>query len=548
MLEIIINIAKVISPIFYKLLYMSIVGSIIGIVILMLEKIFDNKLSARCKCMMWLIPLIFFMIPINRIEIQTNTNVQISSTIDKVEDVFTKVEEKLVDSKEIELTEKIPLGNSSNNLNTFTSNYKIEDIITNVIIPILWLIGSVIGISIFIVGHINLTRKIRSTKRLRDKRLNVILMDCKSKLKINKKMQIRVQKFNQSPCIYGILNPKILVPEEFIKKDEQIVQNVFMHELSHYKRKDMITSFILVLMTILHWFNPISYGFFKRIRNDMELATDEMAMKQMNKEEKKEYGLTLISLLQMYENEKMGTRILCITDDNKNMERRIRKIKLSGKLMKHRILISVFIITILCCMVAPFIVKTSSAVNIKSEKSVGESSFLYKINGNDDEIIDSKNYEARDNIYIKNYNENVTIENVIEVEWIPYKAEYNGEEISLIEIYGTAVIEYGGYLGFYSDNTYVELIGAYSEEAKENYLQGRYEITGENEITLIPNSGDKKILKYVNIDGEAVIIKEIEKNKYVFFRGNLLTNTNVEYEYRETKLKYDQDIEKIYMR
>ena len=99
MLEILINICEIISPIFYKILYMSVIGTILGILILILTKLFDNKLSAKWKSLMWIIPLIFLIIPIQRIEIKTPNSIPISSTIDKVENIFNSVEP--IDHKEL---------------------------------------------------------------------------------------------------------------------------------------------------------------------------------------------------------------------------------------------------------------------------------------------------------------------------------------------------------------------------------------------------------------------------------------------------------------
>ena len=74
MLEGLINIASLLAPIFYKVLYMSIVGSILGILILIFTKILDNKISAKWKCCTLLIPVIFLMIPISRIQININSD------------------------------------------------------------------------------------------------------------------------------------------------------------------------------------------------------------------------------------------------------------------------------------------------------------------------------------------------------------------------------------------------------------------------------------------------------------------------------------------
>ena len=62
---------------------------------------------------------------------------------------------------------------------------------------------------------------------------------------------------------------------------------------------------------------------------------------------KKEYGLTLINSLNIFQEEKYTAKLLCVTDDSKNMERRVRMIKLSDKFSKNKILIAIISIIII---------------------------------------------------------------------------------------------------------------------------------------------------------------------------------------------------------
>ena len=181
MLEILINICEIISPIFYKILYMSVIGTILGILILILTKLFDNKLSAKWKSLMWIIPLIFLMIPIQRVEIKIPNSIPISSTIDKVENIFNSVEPieykelnkgtyKLTESQTVQL-EKIQ--------NNESPKYDTKEIILNMIIPLLWLIVSIMGLFVFIIGNISLISKVRKTKKVKDYRIKAIQRNCK---------------------------------------------------------------------------------------------------------------------------------------------------------------------------------------------------------------------------------------------------------------------------------------------------------------------------------------------------------------------------------
>ena len=120
-----------------------------------------------------------------------------------------------------------------------------------------------------------------------------------------------------------------------------------MHELSHYKRKDSLFNYVLLIITVIHWFNPFVWIFFKKIRQDIELATDEMVLEKLQKNEKKEYGMTLINSLQIFQEEPYTAKLLCVTDDNKNMERRIKMVKLSEKFKKNKSLIAIISIIII---------------------------------------------------------------------------------------------------------------------------------------------------------------------------------------------------------
>lgn len=499
----------ILVPIFYKILYMSMIGSIVGILIYIITKIFDNKISAKWKCIIWILPLLLLMVPINRIEINTSKNFVINTAIDNVESTLssmhTEYSEDLQSDNKKMLEQNHETVYAENNQSYYEDNTaennknNISDILFYKIVPSIWILGVTISGMIFVIGNIKLLSNLKDTKKLEDRRIKMILISCKRKLNINKRIEVKLQRFNKSPCIYGVIHPKILVSEEFLDKDNEIIENVFMHELSHYKRKDMITNYILLTMTMVHWFNPFVYTFFKKIRQEMELATDEIALKQMNKEEKKKYGLTLISLLQTYEAEKVATKILCITDDNKNMERRIRKIKLSNKLSKQKVLVIALITIFIICIISPFIIKPTNAMNANVSDNI-----TYEDN--------NMNSEFGLNTNINSTNESLEDQSE-EGIWKPYRAENNGVNVPLSAIYGSGISSYGGGLILNNDGTYTEFIGIYSPDIEDD-LQGKYIISNRN-IYLDTNNGNRKNLKYIN---DNTIVEELEDGTKVYFR------------------------------
>ncbi|MCI9366281.1 MAG: M56 family metallopeptidase [Clostridia bacterium] len=515
MIDILTNINENLAVIFYKVLYMSMIGSLAGVLIFTLIKIFDNKLSEKSKCIMWIIPIILLLMPINRIQINTGSNIAISTAIDRVETALNDVS-KFSYSKSL---------NSNFEEEMKEVHYTKSEIIYKSI-PTIWFFVTAFGMIVFILGNININIKINMAKRCRDIRIKEILNECRNKLKIKRRIGIKVQDFNGSPCIYGVINTKILIPSDFVEKSHETLENIFMHELSHYKRKDMVTNYILLIITIIHWFNPIVHYLFKKIRQEMELATDEIALNKMNKEEKKRYGMTLINLLETYQNQKISLKMLCITDDNKNMERRIKKIKLATKLKRYQKSIVILVTAITICMLSPFILKTSSIASNNGENNINimEEKLIDKID-EQHEVKETRNY-IDDNIDSMENEMNLSYDTKeikeLKGKWKPYKAENYEGEISLVDIYGSGIKTYGGSLELRDDGTFTKFIGVYSEEQSAD-LVGNYEIIEPSDgqegrhylIILKPKSEKIKVLTYLKSD--KIIIEKIDSETKVYY-------------------------------
>ena len=136
-----------------------------------------------------------------------------------------------------------------------------------------------------------------------------------------------MQDYKKVPSIFGIFNPAILITEDTLRENDSTLKYIFLHELSHYKRLDLVFNYILVLVLSIHWFNPVVWVLFNKVRQDIELGADELATKRLDKNQRKEYGMTLINLIKNCTKENYTASILCISDNEKNLERRILMIK-----------------------------------------------------------------------------------------------------------------------------------------------------------------------------------------------------------------------------
>ncbi len=307
---------QILQILFSNILYMAGMASFVAIVVLVLRKIFDQKISPKWKLTMWILLLISLILPFRFTLYSNNHNFYtVSTMIDKIDDV------------------KNALATSS----------------LGRILTILWLSGIlVLGIFYFISSW---RMKIKIGKEeIKEEIILKIWEQAKEEIGVKKKIKLIKQNTKITPCIYGILHPKILLTEEILEKPEEVLKHVLMHELSHEKRKDVFVNKILLLITIAYWFNPFFWFCFQQIRQDMELKADELVLSKLPKQQEKEYAKSLVSILPISQEEKMTSRLLYVTDGKKNMERRIKMIKLSKQFKEYKTLIGVTTLVLTLCI------------------------------------------------------------------------------------------------------------------------------------------------------------------------------------------------------
>ncbi|MGM9640644.1 MAG: M56 family metallopeptidase, partial [Faecousia sp.] len=140
------------------------------------------------------------------------------------------------------------------------------------IASIIWLVVALaIGLALGIL-YLTTLHDMKDAKHLRD---NVYLSD-------------RIQ----SPAVYGIIKPKILLPAS---SDPRGHPYILKHERTHIRRLDNLWRLAACLITAVHWFNPLCWLFLKRFLEDMELACDEAAIANYSKAQRKEYALSLVN-------------------------------------------------------------------------------------------------------------------------------------------------------------------------------------------------------------------------------------------------------------
>lgn len=122
---------------------------------------------------------------------------------------------------------------------------------------------------------------------------------CRAELGVRRAPRLIVTDSVTVPTVFGALRPLLLIPTGLADTlQEQRLRHILLHELAHIKRRDIAVNLLTFVLTCIHWFNPLLAWAFRKLREDQEIACDELALGRLSPDERKEYGLTLIALLE----------------------------------------------------------------------------------------------------------------------------------------------------------------------------------------------------------------------------------------------------------
>lgn len=132
---------------------------------------------------------------------------------------------------------------------------------------------------------------------------------------------------------------------EIWKKD---LSYIFIHELIHYRRKDMFYKWFIQSILCVHWFNPFVYLLGKEVGRACELACDESVVTGLDEAGKKAYGNTLLASLQTGNAYKNPLAAVTLTESARELKERLGAIMKTHKKTKSKTLFTVLATAAIC--------------------------------------------------------------------------------------------------------------------------------------------------------------------------------------------------------
>lgn len=94
------------------------------------------------------------------------------------------------------------------------------------------------------------------------------------------------------PMLAGLVRPVLLLPE-YVPSDSALRYSM-LHELTHFRRRDIWLKTLALWTNALHWFNPFMWYMSRLVERDTELACDEAALRTLPAQEHRAYGQTIL--------------------------------------------------------------------------------------------------------------------------------------------------------------------------------------------------------------------------------------------------------------
>ena len=422
------------------LLSLSVSGALLLLLILGLKPLYKNKFSKRWQYYIWIVVALRFLLPF------TPDNAIVGSLFEKFD--TAAITNEIPASPNV----PVPAGTGNNKAEPIQTNREIttaamrEPFNKYVCLFFIW---SALALVLFVrkvtvyQGFIQYIKA--GNKEISDIKILNLLSDCEEKLHIKTRVELSCNPLVASPMQIGFFRPRVILPVGELEDKE--LSYIFVHELTHYKQKDMFYKWLIQIVVCAHWFNPFVYLLEKEVNKSCELSCDEKVISVLDDTARREYGDTLISFLKSNNLYKSSLASVTLSEGAEQIKERLGAImNFKSKTKTIRVLTGILTLFILSGAVfiggysvsAAADSKGTSKSSIPEKKDNGKSTYIYDENLGygwylDDENLDNKDLENA-NSYQYSYMQNGYYCNsyIIEMGWNLYAKDqdyYGATEI-----------------------------------------------------------------------------------------------------------------------
>ncbi len=282
--------------IFLSILGISVSIGLIVIGLIFLSPFLNKRYAAKWKYMIWIFLALRLLIPfsganwqdvmnrMSQLKVETNSESE-ENDADNPTDIAMSYR-GIVVKIPAQMTTPIKASSEQN-----TADITLLNIVT-----LVWIIGSLIFISVHLISYSHYKRQVMKKGRMiKETRILSQIFRLKRELHIRRTVCVMEYDEAESPMIIGFIKPVLVLPKEQYCSEDLFF--ILKHELVHLKRGDVYLKLLFVTANAVHWFNPVIWIMQKEAVIDMELSCDERVTQGTSFALRKAYTETLLSML-----------------------------------------------------------------------------------------------------------------------------------------------------------------------------------------------------------------------------------------------------------
>ena len=347
------------------LLSLSVSGTLLLLLILGLKPLYKNRFSKRWQYYIWIVVALRFLLPFT-----PNTTI--------VGSLFEKFDTATITNEvPTSLNVPVPAGTGNNKAEPIQTNREISAAAMREpfnIYVCLFFIWSALALVLFVrkvtvyQGFIQYIKA--GNTEVSDIKILNLLSDCEEKLNIKTRVELSYNSLIASPIMIGFFRPRIVLPVHELEDKE--LSYIFVHELTHYKQRDMFYKWLIQIVVCAHWFNPFVYLLEKEVNKSCELSCDEKVISVLNDTERREYGDTLISFLKSNNLYKSSLASVTLTEGAEQLKERLGAIMKFRK--KSKVVIAITTIFTVAACICFFVTGAYAAPSVANDMKRWENS------------------------------------------------------------------------------------------------------------------------------------------------------------------------------
>lgn len=287
------------------MLSVAITSALLGIAAIVIRKLFGNRTGIKPFIIMWAIVFIKFAVPVefpSHLSVM-NLFARSASTVESVAETLAQndyfpEENAEIFPAETESAVHFEQGDISVNHTAPTaaqepsitpdevkSSADIADIAYSIYFSVTMLL-----LFCILFAAIVCTVRFHRLPKLENELCEGILRESG----IKRKVSIRCGEID-TPAVFGVLFPVIILPEAIDKNDEKLMRHIILHECCHIRHFDQLWNILTLAVCAVNWYDPVVWVCRYMYLADAEKLCDMSVLGIIGNENRREYANSLLS-------------------------------------------------------------------------------------------------------------------------------------------------------------------------------------------------------------------------------------------------------------